>query len=591
MKKHVHIKSLYENKKVMKWAFFVVETLVSAFVGALIAFVFGSNYSAALISFGILMAFLIILSIVIVVLENKISLLSIMQKSIDDKRYEDAVKYGMSMSEILFSSNKNYERIMLGKKINTACENLRKQGNDNLIAGKSLDEIQAKVLIDDLGWSMHLCNQNTEAINNILQGMVIARDAAILINHQESKKELKKYISLILKGYRHLTGIYYEDPKKYDIAVYYENISKLILSTGKALKQGSPCSNDDKNHACKFPGLVCEKETNQRKKCMLESVLNIFFHEDNVGELTSIEIGKYIGNSLTGDVDLSDIYKDIELFSKLDFSDRMSLLGEQSYAWGRNIVKKLKIIKYMLGTSEYVSDYEIDCKLNEAEIYALVYYYGEELKRNYESISFGNYISLIENKDKKTTKDLRFISLLNEIEIETLSLGLSRKSGEFQDEKNQKINKTKKNLRYAAKISKIPRLDLYVRNSCHLLEMLLIEFNSLHRYMSVKECKIHVDRYLKNVESIYEDLKKYANRHNEITETYNEVKKEFLKAKSAKTKKAFVTRKRSAKVEKIITLVENINFDECNNLDEELYTSTEVEERVEKIATKWRIKK
>lgn len=109
--------------------------------------------------------------------------------------------------------------------------------------------------------------------------------------------------------------------------------------------------------------------------------------------------------------------------------------------------------------------------------------------------------------------------------------------------------------------------------------------------MSVKECKIHVDRYLKNVESIYEDLKKYANRHNEITETYNEVKKEFLKAKSAKTKKAFVTRKRSAKVEKIITLVENINFDECNNLDEELYTSTEVEERVEKIATKWRIKK
>ena len=116
-KKRKKLNSIRENKEIMKWVFFVVQTLISAFVGTLIALIFGAEYYLALITFAVLMVFLIIMSIVIIVIQNQISLLTIMQKSIDEERYEEAIQYGIAMSKILFSSNKNNERIQLGKKI------------------------------------------------------------------------------------------------------------------------------------------------------------------------------------------------------------------------------------------------------------------------------------------------------------------------------------------------------------------------------------------------------------------------------------------------------------------------------------------
>lgn len=419
-KKQRKYKTIKENQEIMKWVFFVVQTLISAFVGTLIALIFGAEYYLALITFAVLMVFLIIMSVVIIVIQNQISLLTIMQKSIDDERYEEAIQYGVAMSEILFSSNKNHERIQLGEKIDNACKKLRNKYSPSEIKkikinNLSLDEVQASVLIDDLGWSMHLCNQNITAINNILSGMNIARTAASLLVRNapsiEDTKALKGYVSIILKGYRHLTGIYYESADTLEEAVYYENITKLILSSGKALRQGSPCSNSDEEHYCELPGLVCVKDGDEQKRCVLKSILAIFFNEDKIDDLMSHEISKYIGYTPTGDVDISDVQKDIELFSKLTYDDKMALLSEQSYAWSRNIIKKLKITRHMFLVEEYISDNEIDCRLCEAEIYALVYYFGKQLVNKAAEMTFSNYRGLIEGKEDMSTKDLRFISI------------------------------------------------------------------------------------------------------------------------------------------------------------------------------------
>ncbi|MCI8412610.1 MAG: hypothetical protein HFE47_00725 [Clostridia bacterium] len=596
-KKRKKLNSIRENKEIMKWVFFVVQTLISAFVGTLIALIFGAEYYLALITFAVLMVFLIIMSIVIIVIQNQISLLTIMQKSIDEERYEEAIQYGIAMSKILFSSNKNNERIQLGKKINVACKKLRSKDRSNKIKinNLSLDEVQAGVLIDDLGWSMHLCNQNITAINNILSGMNIARTAAsILIRNtatNEDANALKGYVSIILKGYRHLTGIYYENSDTLEEAAYYENITKLILSSGKSLRQGSPCSNSDAEQYCELPGLVCVKDGDEQKRCVLKSILKIFFNEGSVEDLTSHEISKYIGYTPTGDVDISDVQKDIELFSKLSYNDRISLLSEQSYAWSRNIIKKLKIIRHMSLVEEYISDNEIDCRLCEAEIYALVYYFGKQLVDCAAEMTFGNYRGLVEGKEDMLTKDLRFISIINEIEMETLSLGLSRESGVFQAEKNQRIAKVKSNLEFTMKMSETPRIDLYVRNACRLLELNLIEFNALHRYRSSHECKINAAIYLKEIDGVYEKLRKHANRYNEVDETYNEVKHEFMRAVHSFPKKVVTKDLKEVKEDKIVSLLTNVpsNYAKCS-IYKNVYVSPDVEERVAKIKEKWRIK-
>lgn len=596
-KKRKKLNSIRENKEILKWVIFVVQTLVSAFVGTLIALIFGSNYYLALITFAVLMVFLILMSIVIIVLQNQISLLSIMQKSIDDERYEEAIQYGVAMSKILFTSNKNHERIQLGEKINDACKKLRSKDKSNKIKinNLSLDEVQAGVLIDDLGWSMHLCNQNITAINNILSGMNIARTAASLLVRNtpssEDTKALKGYVSIILEGYRHLTGIYYESADTLEEAAYYENITKLILSSGKALKQGSPCSNSDDGHYCELPGLVCGKDGDEQKRCVLRSILAIYFNEDKIENLMSHEISKYIGYTPTGDVDISDVQKDIELFSKLTYDDKIALLSEQSYAWSRNIIKKLKITRHMFLVEEYISDNEIDCRLCEAEIYALVYYFGKQLVDKAADMTFSHYRGLIEGKEDVSTKDLRFISIINEIEMETLSLGLSRESGEFQDEKNQRIAKVKSNLEFTMKISETPRIDLYVRNACRLLELYLIEFNALHRYRSAHECKINTAIYLKEIDRVYGELRKYANRYNEVDETYNEVKREFTHVAHIAPKKVVTTYLKKIEEDKIVSLLASIPSDcEAYSIYENVYVSPDVEDRVAKIEKKWRIK-
>ena len=112
------------NEDLNKWIWFVAQTLVSAFVGALIAFVFGSHYRAALIAFAILMLFLLLMAVVLIVFENRVSILSIMSHGLKDGKYEDVIKFGSALRGTLFTSNKNDEIVVLGLKIDAAAANI-----------------------------------------------------------------------------------------------------------------------------------------------------------------------------------------------------------------------------------------------------------------------------------------------------------------------------------------------------------------------------------------------------------------------------------------------------------------------------------
>ena len=605
-KKKLELHSIYNNKEFKKWSFFTIETLVSAFVGALIAFVFGSNYIAAIIAFFGLMLFLIIMTIGVLLIENKISLLSIMQQGIDEERYEDVIKYGNAMSVILFESNKNWERVKLGNKIIEACSFLEKnKGSYYKIEGKkTLKQIQINTLLDDLGWSLHLCNQNEEAENNIQNAISLARREAKKIIQKydgedisdDDKKSLEVYVHSILKGYRHLTGIYYTSSKTYSKGVYYEKIAKLIVSCGVIMDSRGICENRNSTETCILPGLFCSKDSNSKRICALNNIIQIFFSDDVI--IDNNKINEYIGARVIGYIDPSDAVKDIEIFTKLDKSRKISELEELSYSWGRNIVKKLQQIRNQKTDLVYLSDEEISCKINEAEAYAVMYYYGKEfsnvdvkdidykkyLKKNYDSI-------LIKKEDNLTKKDLRFLTLMNEIYLESLIWGINHHQINNINEKNQLISDLKNSVSKAIEVTKIPRTDLYVRNSLFLMELHLVDFNYNHRYININNRNKKVDEYLIKIKNIYLEIEKFINKYNEIVEVYTNIKQQLVNNKKVIYKKT--TNQKSLLlddpiVKAINELSENNEIIEFN---ENLIVSPEMNKLIEDLKRKWGISK
>ena len=59
---------------------------------------------------------------------------------------------------------------------------------------------------------------------------------------EEVAKKIEVYMKLILRGYRHLTGIYYTKSQTLELAKNYERITQYILSGGKVLTYGGACS-------------------------------------------------------------------------------------------------------------------------------------------------------------------------------------------------------------------------------------------------------------------------------------------------------------------------------------------------------------
>lgn len=107
-----------------------------------------------------------------------------------NEQYGEVVTFGKALGRALYISA-NYEtRISIGELVKSAAENL---GDDLLLVD---------VLLDDLGWTKHLCGRK-DAIVDIESAIKIATE--------------RKYYKEICKGYRHLMAIElseWKDPQK-----------------------------------------------------------------------------------------------------------------------------------------------------------------------------------------------------------------------------------------------------------------------------------------------------------------------------------------------------------------------------------------
>jgi len=545
MKRYRIIEDFRYDEHMLKWFWFVVETLVSAFVGALIAFVFGDNYWAALATFGILVLFLVFLSAFFILIENRVSILSIMNQGLKDGRYEDVIKFGSALRLTLFTSNKNEDIVRLGYKIDEAALKIQtahynKSKGDYLVTidgkQKSITEIRIGLLIDDLGWSMHLSKRTDEAVSNIVEGIKQARSEALRLSriNKENNDVITPFVNLILRGYRHLCGIYFEDVSQHWKAIFYENVSKLIMSNCKIVTYGSLCNDGKGVPLGTTCGLFCSLGFEAKVGCSRKNILRLYSNVDSGdGEPSHfnaesirdfLQISHAQGNFL---MNTAEIEEDIKLFDKLPSKRKQSMTQEHCYAWGRNIVKKIQNGMYKQGEYDFMSDQELSGLIAEARAFSQVYYYGFdiEIKEDYD------FDSVIKNVlgDKS---QLRYASLMTEIELVSLLLpSTGTQMGVDELGRNIKIERLIDNLKSTREISRDKRADLYIRASIHLITAYYYEYNLNYRYLtnsaadkSLEGRKKRLNHYIKMIDKLYKEIKEYERKYNSDLEMqYNAV--------------------------------------------------------------------
>lgn len=127
-------------------------------------------------------------------IDEKYDILGILKSEIASGNYPIVIQIGYTLSRPLHLSGRYALREAVGRQILTACRKLDKNrkiriNDDNL----SVRYIEAKTLINDLGWNVYLLGQSDIAIENIEAGIEIA-------------KSLSNY-DLMVNGYRHILGI------------------------------------------------------------------------------------------------------------------------------------------------------------------------------------------------------------------------------------------------------------------------------------------------------------------------------------------------------------------------------------------------
>lgn len=510
--------SFQYNSHYQKWFWSIVTSLVSAFLGAVLTFAFGDHIKAALIAFSILIFFLILVCFIMMFFENRVSVLSIMNQGLVDGKYEDVIKFGNAMSQTLFTSNKNEDRVNLGKIIDEAANKIqtahynKSQGDYRVTFDgydKTINLIRTSLKIDDLGWSYHLCNQDDEAIKNITLGIKAARSEAIRLrnkysrNRDEGKKAILPYVKLIMRGYRHLCGIYYEDVTKYDDAFFYEQVTRIIMSNYSVISLGGVCEHKNPTPC----GLFCDKDKHGINGCIRQSIKELYFNNINNRSAT-VDDTKIIDfiDFFKDQMELNDIRTDVELFNYLDAQDKEKMIKEQCYAWGRNMVKRLQ--RQMLQSNNtFISDEELVRKIYEAKSFAQLYYYG------IKNVPDNDSAEGIFEKSLIGKSELRYLSLLNEISLIELATNETRSD----------IEKIIVNLGRTIELCRDKRADLYVRNSLLLMKAYFIEYDTKNRYSdkknsndaqknTVQDNKAIIQTKIKQVKHIYKDIIKYEHR-------------------------------------------------------------------------------
>ncbi len=509
-----------------KWFWFAVETMVAAVVGTLIAFVFGGNYWAAIYTFAVLMLFLLLLVVAIALLENRVSILSIMKQGLKDGRYEDVIKFGSALRGTLFTSNKNEDIVMLGAKIDEAASriesahyNAQKGDYSVTVDGrpKTIIQIRAGLKIDDLGWSMHLCKRTEEAVANIGEGMRIARYHATRLSAEDSEHSravVTSLVQLILRGYRHLSGIYYENVDEHWRAMFYEDVTKSILSNSVDVGAYATCaigSGKPKGTTC---GATCDADYKAKVACARKNIVAIYFGSDD--QIPCGDDVKLRGSSVPvgGLLSQAEVEDDIALFRLLPQDVRHQVAREQCYAWSRNIVKRLQNGMYSRGGLGFIADGEFTSLVAEARAFSQIYYYGVA------AVPDNDDFDSVIKQPVVGKSELRYASLMSEIELAKL-LNPGTCDGGMDLGRNTRIEKLIDNLRATREISRDRRADLYVRASAHLITAYHLEYNLNHRYLtneaagrSLESRKQVLQNCRSAIERIYKEIVSYERRPN-----------------------------------------------------------------------------
>lgn len=608
MKRQKFFEGFLYNDSLFRWLWFVIETLVSAFVGALIAFVFGDYYEAALIAFGILMIFLITLSVIFIVFENKVSILSIMNQGLKDGKYEDVIKFGSAMRNTLFTSNKNDDIVMLGFKIDEAASKIEsahynKSKGDYLVTvdgtPKSITQIRIGLKIDDLGWSMHLCRRNDEAVANIIDGMKRARNEALRLSRvtgNQDGKAITPFVKLILRGYRHLCGIYFEDVTQHWRAIFYENVTKLIMSNYRIISLEGLCVNQENAPVGTTCGLFCSSIYEKKVECSRNNILRLYFQSsletNETSAFDAVKLYGFINSSRGGLMSIEEIETDISLFNMVPNKTKNEMAKEQCYAWGRNIVKKIQSGMHKQGEYDFISDIELTCLVAEARAFSQVYYYGVD------PVGMNDDFDSVIKKDVVGKAELRYASLMNEIELVNLLLPSPQKQArEINSGRNTKIEKLINNLKATREMCRDKRADLYVRASTHLISAYYFEYNLNYRYMtndiidkSLESRKKTLQYYKKTIEQLYKEIVAYEHKvDNDLENKYYSVMEDLKNAKK-KHKKTIIGSKHS-KTDIFIGKFSNVDaleYEQHLKLDN-IYSAVHSfsEEEIDRLKEKW----
>ncbi len=595
-------KTIFYNKEVKKWFYFAIETLITAILGALIGFFFQGSWTVGFIVFGLLLFSLMIYLIILVVSEHKVSITAIMQSGLSNKRYEDVIKYGYAMSRVLFTSHHNDIRVNLGEYMMSALDALQNEKYNSrkehyvISIGKeqkTIAQIKSEILIDDIGFSLYLSGDSKNAILNILEGMKTARlQIHEILNNDNISEEIKKkciypFVSIIVKGYRHISGIYYESNTSLEYAKHIERIIQVIMSNGIILSDYGVCHNRNKELCDKnVPGMFCLKQN--KKSCIRNNIFKLFFEHQQISQSTPKKLETFLELNKFAEITSKEIVFDTQILNMLNTEQRTGIVSEQCYTWARNIVKKLQRIIHMQ-TGYFVSDEEWQMEIEEAKVFAQLYLNGGANIKTDENSTETDFYT-IANKDSLGKRELRYLSLWCEISL----IDLYQKSifNESDMDKNDKIEDVIIMLLKTRDLCRGQRTDLFVRASAYLIKAYALEYQLNYRYSTAEDIRNKRSKKImilqKKIKSIRNETREYRHKDDYLVENEYKIAKKFCKLCRKDLKKKIKCKKKNTNKDllfPIITRPINTSF----HLYDKLPLDEITQELIDSIKKHWRI--
>lgn len=171
----------------------------------------------------LLIVFIFVMIIYIYAVSSKdhnFDILTILRTEEKNENWLEIIRFAYPLSRPLWLSGRNRLRIEIGEIVkNAAC---KIDCDISFLNTKvSAKRVLASTLIDDLGWTRYVNKQAKKAIENINEGIDIAKE--------------NKYADLVIKGCRHLLGIY-TDLKMY---TQYEECEEEISKQMENIKEDS----------------------------------------------------------------------------------------------------------------------------------------------------------------------------------------------------------------------------------------------------------------------------------------------------------------------------------------------------------------